>query len=213
MDTPLKDLIDILELSNVAPFHFYSHSEKHTLFAYCCYVTPEEIKNWKNQGLTFHHENHSNELGIHLVNMSAFSLFSMAKERNPYDVKYVINTVGQTYLPNMSPPQLIYATYLILHEVGHWLHFQKSGMSSLDYMKWISPGRTDLDNRAKCIRALSDSDPRKAKLAEVYHTDYQNLPSEVVADQYAVQNFKDKYQLVIDNVLAPLALLESLSGW
>lgn len=164
----LKELIIKLGVENLAPFHFVD-SLKYQQIAECKHMSYDELKDYKNG---VHDKNkiyNESELGIYIINTDVENLYNMAIESDPYLVKNMIDEISYYVKVEIKYKSLIYATYVILHELGHWINFKESNMSSLEYCIWDSNYRKEAHSNEM----------------------YKNIPSEKEADKFALDNIKE----------------------
>lgn len=192
MNESIRDIIDILELSDAVPLHFLPYSKMGGKLSYC--TCDPKIQ------------------GIYFADLRANDLYNVACKGKPYEIEYVINKYGHYFPSNESPSYLIYTTWTVLHEYGHWIDFLGSKMTNEEYNNFLRRGRKEVEAGENDIKSLSEEDPQKSILAKKYLIDYYSLPSENIAEKYVALHFKEKYKLVIDRILKPLAYMDSLIG-
>ncbi|MGG7059852.1 hypothetical protein ACQPUZ_16420 [Clostridium tertium] len=186
----LKELIIELGVENLAPFHFVDNLEDRE-YAKCKHMSDEELKDYNNG---VHDKNkiyNESELGIYLINTNIDNLYNMAIESNPYFVKSMINEISYYIKVDFKYKSIIYATYTILHEVGHWINFKKTNMSSLEYSIWDAKYRRKVNKFFNGVREMNDDDPFKYIYADEYNEMYKNIPSEKEANEFTLNNIKD----------------------
>lgn len=182
----LKNLIIELGVENLAPFHFVDDLEDRE-YARCKHMSDKELKDYKNG---VHDKNkiyNESELGIYLIDTNVSGLYNMAIDTNPEFVNQMINEISYYIKVHFKYKSIIYATHVILHEIGHWINFKKSNMSSLEYSIWDSGYRREVIEISNKIKEMDDMDPCK----HIYANEmYKNIPSEKEANKFAFGNMK-----------------------
>lgn len=191
----VRELVKYLEVEKLAPFHFYTELSNKE-YATCKHITNEELDDYNKKIWTREKIYDNSELGIYLADITINELYELIKECNPVAVDEAINDISYIFLVKLDEYSLIYAIYVILHEVGHWWDFKASGKTSLEYTLWDSEFRREPHKFAKEIYQMPDDSFEKWQLAKIQVDMYKEIPSEKAADTYAHENIKEKLELV-----------------
>lgn len=191
----VNELVNFLEVKEIAPFHFFSELSG-SEYAYCRHITDEELNDYKNKNWSSEKDYNDCKLGVYLANVTVDELYKFQNTRNPVEVGIILNKISYIFKVNLTEQSLIYATYVILHEVGHWVNFKNSKNTSLQYTLWDSKHRRDVMILGNEIAKLPDNSYKKLILAKKHTEMYKNIPSEKMADEYAFSNIKAKLELV-----------------
>lgn len=174
----IKELVDKIKVSDLAPIYFLNDFSKER-FAECRHMADEE-----------------QQLGVYLANTDIDEYYDLQSKYNPIHLHQVINDISYLFMVTIRDEKIIYATYVILHEIGHWINFKNSGMSSLEYAKWDATFRSDPHKFSEWVRSIPDNHPEKYRYAEEAVKQYRNIPAEKEADKYAFNNLKEKLNLL-----------------
>ncbi|TCZ71449.1 hypothetical protein E0485_22620 [Paenibacillus albiflavus] len=121
---------------------------------------------------------------------------------DPYTYLSIENLLNGNKLLDLNEsmsPQL-YATFSILHELGHWYDFQDRyravGLSGKQYYSDYTEeqSRLNLDEITKQIHTQTRGSREQMDLLILYHETYRQHPFERIADQYAINNLRERNQ-------------------
>lgn len=185
----LKELIIELGVENLAPFHFADNLEDRE-YAKCKHMSDEELKDYKNGFYDKNKIYNESELGIYFIDTNINGLYNMAIDTNPEFVNQMINEISYYIKVDFKYKSIIYVTYAILHEIGHWINFKKSNMSSLEYSIWDSKYRREVIKISNKIKEMNDMDPYKHIYSNECNQMYKEIPSEKEANKFAFGNIK-----------------------
>ena len=190
MKISFRKLVSILEID--VPIHFTPEDElKRDNYVFCRFMGEAE----KEAVLSGTHElgiiYNENDVGLHLPDIDIERYYELEKGRNPVAIRSVISAISYRMRVCISEIPLVYSIYCILHEYGHWLFFQNSGMTSYDYCKSEAEIREKYVPLNKKILNMPDCDPSKYLLAREFHEKiYSQFPSELAANKYALENIE-----------------------
>jgi Uncharacterized protein conserved in bacteria len=179
----VNELIKRMQVDKIAPFHCDENLRLRGLTEFRC-ITIEEYNDYINRRYCKHKYN-EDELGIYILNLSVSDFYNSDYNSDKYKRYGIVKTlknINRITSTMYYKDELVYTTFVILHEVGHWVHFKGSGMKSLDYYLW------DINNRNKYINYIGKN--RNSDPAEIFSM-YRKIPSEKAADEYALENIKD----------------------
>lgn len=182
-------LVDILEIKDLAPFHFHIDT-KYKMFASCYVLTKEEAYDLVNNIATNKKNYDDSKLGVCLADVTIYEFYELGKQIE--DVEKFKDDISYLFSVNDDNISLIYSIFTILHEVGHWLYFKSSGKKSLEYCKWETEERREANE----LMNQSYNSPDKLLLKQAARDKYKNVPSEIESDKYAFNNIKEKLELV-----------------
>jgi hypothetical protein len=191
----IKELVDYLGVKETAPFHFQTELS-YKSSASCKHITCEERNDYIQKTRTIEKKYDNNTLGVYLPDINIDELYDLENKRNAINLHKVLNEINSTLCLKNDELKLAYGIYVILHEVGHWLDFQSSGKSSVEYNLWDSEFRNRCKEFTRNIRTNPGSTVDELKHAEEAVDMYRNIPSEKAADEYAFKNIKSKLEIV-----------------
>lgn len=130
--------------------------------------------------------------GLYLPDITATEYFQLENNRNPIGVESIINQISQHMMAFIVEYPILLATFSVLHEYGHWIHYKNSGKSSYEYARMETDERKPYEKTAREIYAMNDWDPFKTILVRRYHNEiYSQFTSEKFANEFAIGNFDD----------------------
>ena len=191
----IKELVDCLGLKEIAPFHFQTGLSG-KISASCKHITCEERNDYMKKTWTIEKKYDNSTLGVYLPDISIEELYNLEHKRNAINFHRVLNEINSTLSLKNDEINLVYGIYVILHEVGHWLDFQASGKSSLEYNLWDSAYRDKCNEFARKARAFPGSVTSELNHSKEAVDMYRSIPSEKTADKYAFENIKLKLEIV-----------------
>jgi len=191
----IKDLINYLGLKETAPFHFQTELS-YKSSASCKHITCEERNDYLSKTWTIEKKYDNSTLGVYLPDITIDELYDLEHKRNAINLHRVQQEINSILCLKNDEIKLAYGIYVILHELGHWLDFQASGKSSIEYNLWDSEFRNKCNEFARNIHTLQSDTADELKLAKEAVDMYKNIPSEKAADKYAFENIKSKLEIV-----------------
>lgn len=185
----ISELVNILGADKLAPIHLVENYDEEK-FAECKHLTEEEKGDYDKGSWIEGKEYDTRDLGVYFANVDIEKYYEFEYKYNPCQLGEVMDDISYLFVLNFEDKPIIYATYVILHEIGHWINFKKSGMTSLEYAKWDSDFRRESSKYSDFVREIPDGHPMKWVYAEEAVEKYRNIPSETLADDYAFKNLK-----------------------
>jgi hypothetical protein len=185
----IRELINILDLNKLAPIHFVDVNNNKK-YIECVHMTEEEMNDFENNCWNKEKEYNQDGLGIYIPDITVEELYDLENYRNSTNLRKVINDISCLFQVRIDKQKIIFATYVVLHEIGHWINFKKSGMTSLEYSLWDSEFRKVASQYSAKVRAMPNNLPVKYLYAEKAVEMYKNIPSEKLADEYAFKNIE-----------------------
>lgn len=185
-----RELVEILELDKLAPIHFHHPKElSKNNYVYFRYLGNEEKEALIN-GIHDKNKQYDNsDLGVYLPDLDIKQYYEIEMKRNPCSIRYVIETISYKIPVLLEEKYLVWSVYCVLHEVGHWLDFLKSGKKSYEFSCIEKDYREELNKEADRIYRMNDYSHQKLLFVEEYNHKYREIPSEKAADNYAYSNF------------------------
>lgn len=191
----IRDIVKILNVDKTMPIHYMKKVDKNN-YAWCKHATDEELNDYRNNCWSKEKRYDVKELGIYIPDITVEELCDFELERNPVNFRRTIIDISYMFFVPLDKENIIFATFVILHEVGHWLYFKNSGMSSLDYMLWDSKHRREPIKYCDMVKSIPDNHPMKYQYAEKGVEMYKNIPAEKEADEYALKHLRDSLVLL-----------------
>lgn len=185
----ISELVNILGVDKLAPIHLMEEFNEKK-FAECKHLTEEEYNDFDENRLIEGKEYDTSELGVYFANVDIEKYYEFENKYNPCQLKEVMNDISYLFILNFVDEPIIYATYVTLHEIGHWINFKKSGMTSIEYAKWDSEFRRQPSEYSNFVREMPDNHPMKWIYAKEAVKKYRDIPSEKLADEYAFKNLR-----------------------
>lgn len=193
----IKELVDYLGLNETAPFHFQFQKElSYKRSASCKHITCEERNDYIQKTWAIEKKYDNSILGVYLPDITTDELYDLERKRNAINFHRVLHEINSILCLKTDEIKLAYGIYVVLHEVGHWLDFQASGKSSIEYNLLDSEFRSKFNEFRKNTHALQGDTADELKHAKEAVSMYKNIPSEKAADEYAFENIKSKMKIV-----------------
>lgn len=184
----ILDIINLIGIYNVPIFTI----EKHEIKGNCCFsimIPTDELAEIRNKKATTHRNT-----GVYFYNCTYSEFYNLSKEINSEAVSQIIELIKQNFEINDEDEKLAFSLFSILHEIGHVHHFLNSKMSYREY--WINFYK-DWEElwimyqfEYNIIATTSDE---KSKTNLKYGKLYRGVALEKVADDFAINNFKDAF--------------------
>ena len=191
MDISIKLLVEVLGID--APLYFTDRDKlnKENYFFFQP-MGEEEIKAIRNGEHNPQYQYSPTGIGIHLPDITACEYLERENDRNPIAIEYIIGLISHEMIVFLPEYSILLATFCVLHEYGHWVHFQNAGKSSYEYAQMEKNERKQYADKEYEIRTLDDWNPLKMILARDFHKNiYSQFTSEKFANEYAMKNFSD----------------------
>lgn len=191
----ISELVNILGVDKLAPIHLIENYNEEK-FAECKHLTEEE-KNDFDKGCWIEGKEYDrSELGVYLADVDLEKYYEFESKYNVWQLKDVLDDISFLFILNDEEAKTVYATYVILHEIGHWINLKESGMTSIEYAKWDYSYRCEPSKYSNFVREIPDDHPMKSVYAKEAVKKYRNIPAEKLADEYAFENLKSKLKIL-----------------
>lgn len=96
---------------------------------------------------------------------------------------------------------LAFTLYVILHEIGHWYHFDEMGRKPYSYAKEDADIRLKMFNKQQDLqmemsvkKSMNQLTKKDIMTIKNWVIDYNNIPIEKKANKYADKNFKEMWR-------------------
>ncbi len=146
---------------------------------------------------------------IHMPNLTLEELVDIYKcdGGNSYEL---VQSELHPFLSYGLPEDVLFVTFIFLHEIGHWVHFNEIGKNVYDFQnlnlelyKANSAKRNELEvNHQKRMERGSDcpiTAKEKRQLIELTN-EYHQIPKEMKADQFARNELKEAIGRIITGI-------------
>ena len=190
MTIGFRDIIRILNID--APIHFTLRVELDKQnYVSTCYMSDEE----RDAILDFTHDSKKKyncaKVGLHFPDISIDEYYLLECQRNPAAIEAEMEELQKVISIDKKDVPLIWATFCVLHEYGHWIHFKNSNMTAKKYCEERFSGHQRLIPMERRIAAIPDFYPGKWMLEKELHRAYAELPDEKAANEYAIEHIAD----------------------
>lgn len=190
----LKELCEILEIEKKAPVHYVDKENVKKQNSIVCRCVPDALaEDVDNDTFDSQKVYDRSECGLYIPELTADALIELHKRGNPGSVKMIMSSVNKVYI---SEYNLTYAVFCILHELGHWVHYNSTDLSDKEFYCKEKADRWDAEQLRKEIYKMPDYNPIKLSLCDKQNEMYRNIPSEKAADQYALKHLEEAMECV-----------------
>lgn len=196
VDISIRQLVEVMDIDS--PIYF---TEKDKLnrenYFYFQPMGEAEVEAIRNQNHNPQCDYDPAGIGLHLPDITATEYLELENSRNPVGIESNINLISQQMIAFIVEYPILLATFSVLHEYGHWVHYINSGKSSYEYALMETNERKPYEKIAREIKALDDWDPHKIILGRRYHNEiYSQFTSEKFANKYAMEHFAEAIEKV-----------------
>jgi hypothetical protein len=181
----MKDLVEKLDLVDREPIFYDSNLAMKTIIQ-CQFCTPEEQK----ISIDFDEEVYPSEKGVHILNISVQEFNEKMRTGNPPDYGNIRRMINNRVNYPISMFDIIYASFCLFHEVGHWVDFENSGLSGSEFMKKDAPYRKPVYELGEQIKR-EENLYLKVQMANEWTLLYRDIPMEKYADNYALNKISE----------------------
>ncbi len=191
MDISFKKIVELLEID--APTHFTAKDKLDKENYVSCRIMGEVEKNSIIAGIHDPKCNYdSSDTGLHFPDISATEYYELETKRNSVAIKCRINDISNKMIVYLSEIPIVFATYCVLHEYGHWIYFLNTKMTPYEYCEAERKERAPYEKIAKELYEMPDNSPIKIALAEKFDREiYSQFSSEKAANKYAFEHIAD----------------------
>jgi hypothetical protein len=137
------------------------------------------------------------EQGIHIQDIPVNEYVKRERIGNPPNYSYLLNMIqGHIKKYPIKMESLLYASFCLFHEEGHWVDFKQSGLTGKEFMIRDAEFRTPVKKLGFKIIKMDNSDPFKHFLAKEHTEQYRAIPSEKSADLYALNRLTEDFSCI-----------------
>lgn len=151
-----------------------------------------------NKSETEQREYVSNSARIMIPHISVERLAQIYINNDPTTFEFTLKKIRKKINISNNKDRLAFSTYLILHEIGHWYHFDEMGRKPYIYAHEDSELRKEVFNKQKELELEMSIKKSTGKLTQQdemkmknWVIEYNNIPMEKRANNYADDNFKE----------------------
>ncbi len=202
----LKKMIRILNNKNVI-FMFYELknivNQQH--LAYISVLSDEEKDIYNNCDESNKKKFVSNSSVIYLPYLSSDMFVEIYKQNDKASYNLTIDRIKKIIdIDSSSEEKIAFVAYIILHEVGHWIHFEEMGKRPYRFAREDSNIRKkvyleQLNMKRKLIGKSKLNENEEKDIEKLFYK-YHSIPMEKRADEYADKYLKDFMKLLKENL-------------
>ena len=198
MTITFKKIIDLLCID--APIQL-TPKEKldKTNYVFCKIMGEEESKARLDGTHNKESDYDTSDVGLHFpdIDIDIYEYYKLEEARNSVGINACIEELSNQTIILIEEIPIVWAIYSVLHEYGHWLHFNNSNLTSFEYCEKERIERQPYEKTAREIYEMPDWDPAKFHLAKRYHLEiYSQFTSEKYANEYAKKHFLEALETV-----------------
>lgn len=196
MDISIRRLVEVLGINS--PIYF-TEKDKLNKENYCYFqpIGEAEKEAIRNRNHNLHYQYDPVGMGVYLPDITACEYLELESARNPIAVEFIICRISQEMIVYLAEYPILLATFCVLHEHAHWVHFMNSGKSPYEYALMETNERKPYAETEREIHAMDDWNPLKMIQARKFHKNiYSQFTSEKFANEYAMKNFSDALEKV-----------------
>lgn len=188
----LSEIVAVSGLAGRAPFNLSDCSGGY-LSAHCRFLSGREAA--ENLGDMAAPED--DRVGIFLPDVYASEFFYQEERTNYISTMAYMRMINDLQSVEIESYDLLFASFVVLHEYGHWLHFRRSRKSGLDYVLWLDKFLAPVERQRQVLDMIPDSEPIKEELVVEHINAYNAMPQEFSANKYALKRVGKLYQKVL----------------
>lgn len=200
MGITLKNIVEILNIDAPVFYIDKENMKKENYIFFKC-ISDTEVKDILEGKHDINKQYDNSDIGIYFPQMDIHNYFKLEINRNPVAIEVHINNILEKIEISVNEYPLMWVIYCILHEYGHYLHFQKSNLTSFDYSNRHKEERIKDDKIVNYIKGIPDDMPFKLLIAKDYHKNiYMKYSDEKYADEYAMEHIVEAYHKVKQHI-------------
>lgn len=190
----LKELVEIMSTEKIVQFRFipFDGEDPRPRFHF---ISTEKWNAYKNGNIDKHidYYNGDDDIFIYMPDVTEQELFAYVMQTGAQYISDAIKQISYIFKVANEERVRVYAIYAILHEMGHYLFFKNSHMTSIEYGDWEVEYRIPALAFNEYLK--SDDTARMLYMPRLIEM-YKSIPSEIEADKYAFSTIEEKYGLV-----------------
>lgn len=176
------------------------------------YFTPVDGREkTKFENMKDKHDFTSTSAAIHIIDLSIEELVNIF-ECDSTGIHEFTNKIIEPYCDGKIEKNIVYTTFVFLHEIGHWTQFEKMDRKVSDFIeKDYELEKENFDKMSALSRQCEERiakgsqcalTVKEKRLFEQYMKEYRNIPKEKEADEFALSQMETSLKLYIDSCLS-----------
>lgn len=200
MDISIRQLVELMGIDSPIYFTEKEKLNKENYF-YFQAMGEAEVEAIRNRNHNPQNDYDPSGSGLHLPDITATEYHELENSRNPVAVEFIIDLISQHMIAFKTEYPILLATFSVLHEYGHWVHYKNSGKTPYEYAQMETNERKPYEKTVRGIKAMDDWNPFKIILGRRYHNEiYSKFTSEKFANEYAMEHFADVLEKVRSSI-------------
>ena len=168
------------------------------------YFIPVEGKERKKYEADSNEEFTSTTAAIHIIDLSVEGLVNIF-ECDGTGIHQFTKQMIEPYCNEEIQRDIVYVVFLFLHEVGHWIQFEKMNKKVTQFL--TKDAELEKENFDKVCSLMKQQQERinrgnpcgltvkERRLFEQYMYEYRNIPKEKEADEFALSKMREVLNL------------------
>lgn len=177
----IQDLVSQIDTKDT-PIFFHNEPIAGSDYCYARTTTASELAELRGKKDANYRED---ELGVHLVNLELQDVYNNYLKKNPVAVYKLCALLTEQCAVPTDKIIPAYVLFTVLHEIGHWQHLVRSGLTRTEYWKEYEAKRDDLWMEFQFMYHFCRNKQEQQYILDLYDGMYRNLPSERFADDFA----------------------------
>mgnify|MGYP006898620511 FL=1 len=177
----IQDLVSQIDTKDT-PIFFHNEPIAGSDYCYARTTTASELAELRGKKDANYRED---ELGVHLVNLELQDVYNNYLKKNPVAVSKLCALLTEQCAVPTDKIIPAYVLFTVLHEIGHWQHLVRSGLTRTEYWKEYEAQRDDLWMEFQFMYHFCRNKQEQQYILDLYDGMYRNLPSERFADDFA----------------------------
>ena len=176
--------------------HFFDKPKRKKDYCHAILIPENELNIIRGKEV----ENDNNDpVGVHVLKCDSAELLADFAARNMPGVLETTSELKQRFsIPN-EQMHIAYTLFVVLHEIGHVLHHQESGLSNSEYWYRYNGSRDDVWMIYQFCHNVICKDSGDQQLLQAFVNQiYRNIPSEKYADEFAFDQFASNWQKLLE---------------
>ena len=188
----LRTVAELSGLMGKAPFHWMDCSGGYAS-AHCRFLSGRDAAAELGEMAAVDDD----RVGIFLPDVYASEFFFQEESANYISTMAYMRMINDLQSVDIETYDLLFASFVVLHEYGHWLHFRRCRKSGRDYVLWLEKHLAPVERQRIILDMIPDSEPVKEELVVEHINTYNAMPQEFSANKYALKHVAGLYQKVL----------------
>ena len=141
------------------------------------------------------YKHYENEIGAYMPDATVSEVIEFEKNRCEIRMKLYWDFMAERINVEGYDWEIVYCTFCILHEIGHWCNYFKLGLNPVEYVR-AEKIEIDKDNKFHDKIAQENDGLIRENLIKEEFVFYRNMKNERAADQYAFENIKESLERI-----------------